>query len=89
MSPQDLIFKAQDSVPDGGMGHGIGFQPSGGCFYHCKPIVLSLESVCGCHIINLPGLPIFIFQPLSSIPKRLCTLGLLHCSACFTFMDNL
>jgi len=42
MCPQDLLFKAQDGVLGGGMGHRIGFQPSGGCFHHCEHTALAL-----------------------------------------------
>ena len=89
MSPQDLLFKAQDSVLGGGMGHRILFQLSSGCFHHCEHMALALAGLWKCDIISLPGLAIFIFHPSSSVPLRLYLLGFLDCSACFTFMDNL
>jgi len=79
MTPQDLNFKAQDGVLGDGMEHGICFQPSSGCFHHCKHIALVLECLLECDIISLPSLPVFIFQPSSSIPLRLYPLGLLDC----------
>jgi len=61
MSPQDLIFKAQDGIPGGAMRHGICFEASSVCFHHCKHLALALVSLWECDIINLPGLPIFVF----------------------------
>jgi len=42
MSPQDLFFQAQDGIPGSGMGHRLGFQPSGGGLHHCEHIALAL-----------------------------------------------
>jgi len=89
MSPQDLLFKAQDGVAGGGIGHRIGFQASGGCFHLCEHMVLALAGLWNCDSINLAGLPGFPFQPSSSISLRLCLLGFLDCSARFAFMDDL
>jgi len=89
MSPEHLLFKAQDSVLGGSMQHGIGLQPSSGCFHHCDHIALALVGLWQCDIINLPSLPLFTFQPWSPMPERLYLLGLLECNACFTFVDNL
>ena len=46
MSPQDLSFQAQDGILGIGMGHRVGFQPSGGGLHHCEHIVLALAG-CG------------------------------------------
>jgi len=70
------------------MGHRMGFQPFV-LVQNCKHMVLALVGLWQCDIVNLPSLPIFIFQPSSSIPLGLYLLGLLDCSTCFTFMDNL
>lgn len=40
--PQDLLFKAQDSVMAGGMGHGVYFLPSSCGFHRCKNTVRAL-----------------------------------------------
>jgi len=61
MSPQDLLFKAQDGIPGGGMGHRVDFQPSGGGLNHCEYIALALAVLWQCDITNLPGLPLLIF----------------------------
>ena len=61
MSPLELIFKAQDGIPGSGMGHRVGFQPSGGSLHHCEHIVLALMGLWQCDVVNLPSLPIFIF----------------------------
>jgi len=61
MSPQDLLFQAQDGIPGGGMGHRVGFQPSGGGLNHCEHIVLALVGLWQCDVVNLPSLPIFMF----------------------------
>jgi len=61
MSPQDLFFKAQDGIPGGGMGHRVGFQPSGGGLHHCEHIALALVGLWQCDVVRLPSLPIFIF----------------------------
>ena len=50
------------------------------CFHHCEHMALALVGLWEHDIINLPGLPMFIFQPSSSISKRLYPLGLLDCS---------
>ena len=59
------------SVVGSGMGHRVCFQPSGGCFHHCKYMALAVAGLRECDIINLPDFPTVIFQPLSSIPERL------------------
>jgi len=89
MSPQDLLFKAHEGILGDGMGHRVGFQPSGFCLHYCEHIALALAGLWQCDIISRPSLPIFVFLPSSSVPQRLYLLGLLDCSACFTFMDNL
>jgi len=61
MSPQDLFFKAQDSIPGAGMGHRVGFQLYGGGLHHCEKIALALAGLWQCDVVNLPSLPIFIF----------------------------
>jgi len=61
MSPQDLCFQAQDGIPGGGMGHRVGFQPSGGGLHHCEHMELALAGLWQCDVVNLPSLPIFIF----------------------------
>lgn len=71
MSPQDLLLKAQDSVLGSGMTHEVCFQPPGGCFCHCKHIVLTLGGLRQCNRINLPSLPVSIFLLLSPIPQWL------------------
>jgi len=81
------FFKAQSSVLGGGMGHRIRFQLSDDCFHTVNTWYL-LWCLWECDRINLPGLPIFIFQPSSSIPKRLYPFGSPSHSAYFTFMDN-
>ena len=80
MSPQEFVFETQDSVPGGGVGDRICFQPASRCFYNCKHMALALVGLWECDIVNLPGLPIFIFQPSSPIPQRLYPLRLLDCS---------
>jgi len=65
------------------------FQSSGDSFHYYKHLVLALAHLWQCDTITLPGHPIFIFQPSFSIPERLYPLGLLNCSACFIFMDDL
>jgi len=57
MSPQDLLFKAQDSVPSGGMGRKVGFQLSGDCLHHCKHITFTLAGLRECDIVNLSRPP--------------------------------
>jgi len=69
-------------------GHGLGFQPPGVCVHHGEHMVLALAGWWECGI-NFPGPLVFIFQPSSSMPERLYSLGLLDCGTCFTFMDNL
>jgi len=59
MSPQ--FFQVQDGIPGGGMGHRVGFQPSGGGLHHCEHIALALAGLWQCDVVNLPSLPIFIF----------------------------
>jgi len=61
LSPQDLFFQAQDGIPGGGMGHRVGFQPSGGGLHHCEHTALALAGLWQCDVVNLPSLPIFIF----------------------------
>ena len=61
MLPRDLFFKIQDSIPGGGMGHRVGFQPSGGGLHHCEHTALALAGLWQCDVVNLPSLPIFIF----------------------------
>jgi len=61
MSPQGLFFQAQDGIPGGGMGHRVGFQPSGGGLHHCEHTALALAGLWQCDVVNLPSLPIFIF----------------------------
>jgi len=61
MSPQVLLFEAHDGILGGGMGHRVGFQPSGGGHHHCKHVVLALVGLWRCDVVNLPSLPIFIF----------------------------
>jgi len=61
VSPQDLFFKAQDVIPGSGMGHRVGFQPSGGGLHHCEHIALALAGLWQCDVVNLPSLPIFTF----------------------------
>ena len=61
MSPQDLFFQAQDVIPGSGMGHRVGFQPSGGGLHHCEHIALALAGLWQCDVVNLPSLPLFIF----------------------------
>lgn len=87
MSPQDLLFNAQDGVLDSGVRHGVHLQPSSACV-HCQHVVPGLMGLWECDAIHLPGLPILIFQPLSPYHKGF-TLGLLDCSTCFTVMDDL
>lgn len=65
MLPQDLLFKAQDGVPGSVVRLGVHLQPSSHCFYHCKLAALALVDLWECDVINLPSLPIFVFQPLS------------------------
>lgn len=84
MSLQDFVFKAQD-ISGSGMGNVICFQPFNGCMQHCKHIVFIMASLKDCDVIHLP---IFMFQPSYSIPKRLYTLCLLNCSVCFTQHHN-
>jgi len=71
MSPQNLLFKAQDATPGSSTGHGMGFQPSSGCLHHGKHIAFTLAGLRECDIVNLPGLFILTFQPLPPIPERL------------------
>jgi len=80
MSPLELLFKIQDSVPGSGTGHVTGFHPSSGCFHHYEHTALALAGLWESVIINLPGLSIFVFQPSSSIPLRFYLSGLLDCS---------
>jgi len=61
MLPQDFFFQAQDGIPGGGMGHSVGFQPSGGGLHHCEHTALALAGLWQCDVVNLPSLPIFIF----------------------------
>jgi len=61
MSPQDLFLQAQDGIPGSGMGHRVGFQPSGGGLHHCEHIALVLADLWQCDVVNLPSLSIFIF----------------------------
>jgi len=61
MSPQDLFFQAQYGIPGSGMGHRVGFQPSGGGLHHCEHIALALAGLWQCDAVNLPSLPVFIF----------------------------
>jgi len=46
MSPQDLFFQAQDGILGSGMGHRVGFQPSGGGLQNCEHMALDWR-VCG------------------------------------------
>jgi len=61
MSPHDLIFKAQDGIAGGGMGHRVRFQSSGGGLHHCEHMALALAGLWQCDVVDLPSLPIFIF----------------------------
>jgi len=61
MSPQDLLFQAQDGIPGSGMGHRVGLQPSGGGLHHCEHTALALAGLWQCDVLNLQSLPIFIF----------------------------
>jgi len=61
MSLQDLFFLAQDGIPGSGMGHRVGFQPSGGGLHHCEHIALALAGLWQCDVVNLLSLPIFMF----------------------------
>jgi len=61
MSPQDLFFQAQDGIPGGGVGHRVGFQPSGGGLHHGEHTALVLAGLWQCDVVNLPSLPVFIF----------------------------
>ena len=63
MSPQNLLFKAQDGVPSSGMRHKVCFQPSGGCLHNGKHIAFTLSDLREYDIVNLSGLPILICQP--------------------------
>jgi len=62
MSPQDLFFLAQDGIPGGGVGHRVGFQPSGGGVQHCEHIALALAGLWQCDVVNLPSLPYLYFS---------------------------
>lgn len=44
MLPQDLLFKAQGGGLGGGMWHRVCFQPSSGCFQHCKRMTLAVTT---------------------------------------------
>jgi len=61
MLPQDLFFQAKEGILGGGMGHRVGFQPSGGGLHHCEHLALALADMWQCDVVNLPSLPIFIF----------------------------
>jgi len=61
MSTQDLFLQYQDGIPGSGMGHSVGFQPSGGGLHHCEHIALALVGLWQCDVVNLLSLPIFIF----------------------------
>ena len=76
MSPQDLLFKAQDSIPGGGMGHRAGIQPSGGSLHYCEHIALALAGLWQCDVVNLPSLPriyilAIILQTTEALPTWL------------------
>jgi len=51
MLQQDLLFKAQGGVLGGGLGHRVGFQPSGGGLQHCEHIALALVGLWQCDIV--------------------------------------
>lgn len=59
------------------------------CFHRCKHMVFPIVSLWGCGITDMPGFPVFIFQLLSSMPKRLYLLGLINHNTNFTFLDSL
>lgn len=43
MLPRDLLFKAQDNVPNGGVWHRMCFQPSGGFMLRFADIGMALS----------------------------------------------
>lgn len=61
MSQQDLLFKAQDGVPGGGMRHRVPLQQPSGCALICRHVVLALAGLGECDIINLPVPSVFFF----------------------------
>lgn len=89
MLPQDLLFKAQESVTGCGIGHRICFQLLGGCFHYCKHTAFAEAGLWEGEIVLLSDLLRFKFQPSSFIPKRFYLFGLSNYSICFTFVDNL
>lgn len=51
-------------------------------------VALALVGLQLCDVTDLPGCPMFVFQPSLTIPDRLSLLALLDGSTCFTVMDN-
>lgn len=45
MQTQVLLSKTQVSILGGGMGNGICFQPSCGCFHQCKHVAFAMLSL--------------------------------------------
>ena len=89
VSPQDSLFKAQDGVPGGGVGHWMSFEPSSGCFHHCEHVALALAGLWQCDVVDLPGLSILLFHPSIFIPLGLHPFGLFDRSTRLTSVDDL
>lgn len=86
MLPQKL--QAQDSGLGPGVSHSVHLQTSSGCVHQCQQVALALVGLQLCDVTDLPGCPMFVFQPLLTIPERLSLLALLDGSTCFTVMGS-
>lgn len=56
MLPRDLLFKIQDSILGGGLGHRMCFYPSRGCFHYYKHMTFAMVSLWECDTIHMLGL---------------------------------
>lgn len=55
MSLQDFLFKTQDNISGGGIEQKLCFQPSSGCFQHCKRMAFATTSLWKYDVIHLPA----------------------------------